>query len=162
MYSYQRMELYMNRKELEQDEEFISFLRSKYRYDCDKLWMFDESNSSPTKGEWRPVREADNGNGYLNVTVTYKKKGYHFFYHRLVFLLNNGYFASIIDHIDRNKYNNKIENLRAVNQSENCLNRKSGQNNKGKCPYLGVSYRADKRKYQAQIIVNHKRKYLGR
>ena len=35
-----------------------------------------------------------------------------------------------IDHIDRNKKNNKVENLRWITQQKNCLNRQVHKNNK--------------------------------
>ena len=46
--------------------------------------------------------------------------------HRIVFLLCNGYLNSdeVIDHIDGNPENNKIENLRSVPYAVNSRNRK--------------------------------------
>lgn len=42
--------------------------------------------------------------------------------HRLAFLYVYGYLPPLIDHIDRNKNNNAIENLRGVDHSENRKN----------------------------------------
>ena len=55
-----------------------------------------------------------------------------------------------IDHIDRNRINNHINNLRIVTPQQNCFNR----NAKG--------YYLDKHnKYVAQIKLNRKIKHLG-
>lgn len=151
----------MNRKELEQDLDFQAFLKKKYRYQ-NGLQILDMANNSPTKGQWRDVAKVDNGNGYLNVNVRYNKKAYHFFQHRLVFFLVNGYFGEIIDHKDRLRTNNNPNNLRSVTQSENCLNRISRSKPSGKTPYLGVSWKSSKSKYEAKITHERKGIYIGR
>ncbi len=55
--------------------------------------------------------------------------------HRLIYAWHNGEIGKslLIDHIDRNKKNNKIENLRAVSASENSQNRKKPVNNTSGC-----------------------------
>ena len=42
--------------------------------------------------------------------------------HRIIFLLHNGYLPECIDHINRIKHDNRIENLRAATSSENQRN----------------------------------------
>lgn len=44
--------------------------------------------------------------------------------HRIVFWIHHGYIPDYIDHIDRNRTNNKIENLRECNQHQNGGNTK--------------------------------------
>ena len=48
--------------------------------------------------------------------VTYKE-------HQLVFLIMIGGIPDTIDHIDRDRANNKLSNLRIVNKHQNCTNR---------------------------------------
>ena len=61
----------------------------------------------------KKVKQGDKAGTFDNegyVVVRYKGKGYKA--HRLVFLMFNGYLPDQIDHIDCDKSNNKIENLR--------------------------------------------------
>ena len=62
----------------------------------------------------------------------------------------------VVDHIDRNKLNNNLENLRWATISINCRNKKST----GK--YMrGVSKTANGKRFKVQIRINGKSKYLG-
>jgi hypothetical protein len=65
--------------------------------------------------------------GYRYGTV----RGVNALEHRLIFLWHNGYYPEQqIDHIDRCRSNNRIENLREVSQICNSRNRKVQANNK--------------------------------
>ena len=57
--------------------------------------------------------------GYLTVRVNYTS----YYQHRIVFLLANGYMPEEVDHKDRNKINNRPDNLRDTTGSANCQNR---------------------------------------
>lgn len=54
-------------------------------------------------------------NGYLRASIY----GVKYSIHRLVFQAFHGYLPKYIDHIDGNRANNSLENLREVTQSEN-------------------------------------------
>lgn len=62
-----------------------------------------------------------------------------------------------IDHVNRNPFDNRWENLRLADMSLQMRNR----NNFGKSPYKGVCFRADLQKWNAYAWVNGKRKHLG-
>jgi len=64
-----------------------------------------------------------------------------------------------IDHIDRNKSNNRIENLRAVDQTHNNYNTKVRNNNE--LGVRGVSTKAKSGKYYSRITHKGKIEYLG-
>lgn len=56
--------------------------------------------------------------------------GKYYLKHRLVYLYHHGYFPPkplVIDHINRNRFDNRIENLRAVTKSVNQRNNKHRQ-----------------------------------
>lgn len=80
--------------------------------------------------------------------------------HRLVWLIEHGRFPDLeLDHIDGNKLNNQIGNLREVNRKQNCENKGVQKNNQ--LGIRGVSYKPRLRKYVAQIQHNGVNKHLG-
>ncbi len=82
--------------------------------------------------------------------------------HRLIYAWHNGKIADgrVIDHIDGNKKNNKIENLRAVTKSQNSQNSKLQSNNIS--GIRGVHFNNERQKWVATIYKNKKLKSLGR
>ena len=78
--------------------------------------------------------------------------------HRLVWKYHYGKDPrEFIDHIDGNKTNNNMENLREATTQQNSFNRGPSKNNK-----LGIKgVRKQKNKYTARIIINGKNKHLG-
>lgn len=78
-----------------------------------------------------PVRERGDG-GYLAVDLHDDKETRTAYVHRVVYIAAHGSIPETyeIDHIDRNRHNNSLINLRAVHRSDNGLNRdQGGQNN---------------------------------
>lgn len=63
------------------------------------------------------------------------------------------------DHANRDRLDNRRENLRICTQSQNQSNRAIGTNNTS--GYKGVSWRPEKSKWLAHITVNGQRKHLG-
>jgi hypothetical protein len=65
----------------------------------------------------------------------------------------------LVDHIDGNKLNNQLSNLRLVNYSQNGWNsEKRKRNTSG---YKGVSWNKGKRMWKSSIMVNRKQIFLG-
>lgn len=93
-------------------------------------------------------------NGY----VTSKIDGEVVKLHRFLFRLTK-YDKEEVDHISRNCLDNRRENLRLVNRSQNCINRKTPSSNTSgvKGVYKPVGYD----KWIAQINYEGKRVYLG-
>lgn len=79
--------------------------------------------------------------------------------HRLAWLYIYGEYPSVIDHIDRNRSNNSISNLRIATRRENTVNRSS----LSKCAsgYTGVHWQANAGKWAASVTIKGKRIYLG-
>jgi hypothetical protein len=99
----------------------------------------------------------DNGFGYLRITVL----GKSFYAHRLAWFYCHKVFPKgEIDHINGNKQDNRIENLRDVTPQANAQN-KVAATSKSKTQMLGVSWHKKAKKWQAHICVYKQRKYLG-
>ena len=79
--------------------------------------------------------------------------------HRLIFFYHYGYFPKMIDHIDLNPLNNKIENLREVTRSQNFWNTPIPKRNKS--GIKNVSWHKASKKWVVQIGVNGENKILG-
>jgi hypothetical protein len=99
-------------------------------------------------------------NGYLRVNVDGKK----YYVHRVVWIYHNGDCGDyLIDHIDGNKMNNEISNLRLSNKSLNGLNRNNARAD-SKSNLIGVLSGFSKkgtRTFQARLTVNGQRIGLG-
>ena len=101
--------------------------------------------------------------GSINGTTGYKVVRVDmviYFVHRLIWLWQYGYFPeNDIDHINRDKTDNRLENLREVTRSCNIKNRPlQGNNSTGVC---GVEYRPKDKRWLARIAHNKEQVYLG-
>lgn len=77
---------------------------------------------------------------------------------RIIFLWHHGRLPRIVDHMDHNTLNDKIDNLRAATNEENNQNTSSHKNSTSK--YLGVSL-YNKKYWVAEIKPFGIKKYLG-
>ena len=94
---------------------------------------------------------------YLGTKI--KGKGYYI--HVIVWFMHNGPIPKgyQIDHLDHNRYNNRIENLRLVTNQENHRNMPIRKDN---CSgYTGVRWVIDRGKWSATICIDGKTKHLG-
>jgi hypothetical protein len=74
--------------------------------------------------------------------------------HRLIFLLHHGYMPPEIDHINGDRQDNRIENLRPANRSENQCNRPALANNTS--GYPGVSWHKKSNAWIVRVMKNGK------
>lgn len=107
------------------------------------------------------LKSAKEGNGYLIVALSKNNKYKSIKIHKLVALAflghtSKGYDGLIVDHIDNNKLNNKLENLQLITARENC-----SKDRKGSSKYTGVSWNKKANKWQSHITINYKLKNLG-
>ena len=79
--------------------------------------------------------------------------------HRLAFLYMTGKYPEYADHKDGNTRNNKWLNLREADHGLNSRNRKKHDNNTS--GYRNVSFRKNRKTWQASVGYNGKRHYLG-
>lgn len=87
--------------------------------------------------------------GYLMFGFDYK----NVYVHRVVWEMHNGQIPDgfEIDHIDRNRSNNKIENLRLATPQQNQRNKSSN----------GFHWLNSRKCFRARININMKEKHLG-
>jgi hypothetical protein len=91
--------------------------------------------------------------GYIRVSVDQKL----LYAHRIIFLMHHGYLPEYIDHVNRNKSDNRIENLRECTLNQNSRNTTVRA---GETGFKGVSS-APKNRFRAYINVDKKQKFLG-
>lgn len=91
------------------------------------------------------------------MTVCLQQKTYSL--HRMIFLYHYGYLPDFIDHIDGNRLNNRIENLRECTQSQNSYNARLRKDNKS--GVKGVCWHKARKRWLASIRVNNKSKHVG-
>lgn len=89
--------------------------------------------------------------------ITLKKKSY--LAHRIIFLLHHGYLPDYLDHIDNDKTNNRIENLRPATVIQNQRNAKIRADNTS--GIKNVCWNKLYGKWYVVIRVDKKRHYLG-
>lgn len=81
--------------------------------------------------------------------------------HRMVYLWHHGKLPVAVDHANRDRLDNRIENLREANHSKNAANTTKIR---GITPYKGVTYKTTgkrKKRFVACITINRKQKALG-
>jgi hypothetical protein len=134
----------------------IDILPSKK--ELSSVFTYNASDGSLRRGS--KIYKNQDKSGYLR--LTYKNKQYYI--HRIVWKIHHGYLPlSIhIDHINRDKSDNRIENLRIVTPKENAKNRDYSNgwsnNTSGK---TGVHWNSLSKKWWARIKVDNKRINLG-
>ena len=89
----------------------------------------------------------DNGNGYKKVTIN----GKSYYLHRLIWWYFNGKPPAMLDHVDGNSENNRIENLRPSDKKTNGWNR--GLTKANTSGYKGVTWNVRKQKWVASITL---------
>jgi hypothetical protein len=104
------------------------------------------------------IAGTDNGKGYLRVKID----GKNYRLHRLAWLYFYGELpVGDIDHINGNKKDNRIENLRDVSKSENMQNQKKAHLNNKTTGLLGVCKHKITNKYVASIRHNKRLIHIG-
>lgn len=112
-----------------------------------------ESRRRWKSGEVVGTKSAD---GYININIDYQV----YRAHRLAWLyMTGGEPASGIDHVNRNRADNRWSNLREASQPENTLNRSAQSNNK--TGYKGVHKIKKTGRFRAVCTVRGNRVNVG-
>ena len=117
-------------------------------------------NGVETKTEiWREVKFCEDNTGYLVAGITIDGKSKKFLKHRVLHLARNPGWdifdnssSNCIDHINRSRTDNSIENLRVVSSQENQFNRSGVK---------GYYWHKSNKKWVAQIMLNGATKTIG-
>jgi len=109
----------------------------------------------------RILKPGINTGGYYYVNLYKNKKVKNKRIHKLVSnaFLDNPENKKCCDHIDRDRKNNNITNLRYATSSENKKNSSIYKNNTSSCP--GVSFKKKCNKWRVEIYINKKKKHIG-
>ena len=112
---------------------------------------------------WKSARKgikAGDKAGYINNGyVQIKLNGKDYRAHRLIFLMHNGWLPEFIDHIDTNRSNNRIENLRAATKAQNGHN--FGVSTHNKSGYRNVYWSDKDNRWRVHLRCNGKRISCG-
>ena len=131
----------------------VDLLKHLFKYDKETGELrWDVKKAGVTYGA---IAGCSNGRGYLVVRVN----GNLYYVHRLIFLMHKGYLPKIIDHINGDKLDNRIENLRSATVGQNQHNRKTNTNNTS--GYKGVCWDKAMKKWRARIKREDKSTHLG-
>ena len=128
-------------------------LLEKLEYRDGNLYWAETRCSRAVKGQ---LAGAIDGKGYRHINF----KGKFYRVHRLVFFMFHGYLPPEVDHINRDRQDNRIENLRASDKNLNKGN--SGMHAHNTSGFRGVSRNSRSGKWHAQIKIHGKQTYLGR
>jgi hypothetical protein len=99
--------------------------------------------------------------GYLQVSLSINGRKKVYKVHQLVAMafmkhVPNGH-TLVINHINLDKTDNRLSNLEIIKNRENCNLKHIVSTSK----YVGVSWRKDRKKWAAEILINSKRIKLG-
>ena len=118
----------------------------EFEFDGTRLKIYENGEMFRwIKGNWRLADTIDNY-GYLRIKINYKNYSQHRIIGMFFLGLDIDDLSSEIDHIDRNKLNNSIDNLRIVSRQQNMFNtsskgyRKTKYGFQGKLKINGIIY----------------------
>ena len=108
----------MNRRnqEILSDEALLAHLKRNYTYDATRGVVVNRKLNRVVKG-------SVNGKGYMLTRLRIGGQHPHIQLHHMVWAVVHGRFPTQIDHINCDKTDNRMENLREVSDAENCENR---------------------------------------
>ncbi len=153
----------MTRKPLPAPDVLRKLLRIDYETGH-LFWQARERECFANEALWRSFNNQYAGkramhsvdsNGYLRGFIN----GVPYSAHRVAFAIHHGFVPDEIDHIDGDKENNRIENLRSVSAAEDSKNK--GITRKNKSGICGVHWNEIDKKWVANITSNYRRFFLG-
>ena len=133
------------------DEEYRVIQLNDYTIKCFRDGRIHTISKRRHKGMWIERTSLPNNRGYIRLNLG----GKWYSAHRLILMAFVGYSDQEIDHINRIKTDNRLENLRYCTRRENQLNRDYVDNAKG------YHWCKEMKKWRAQIKIHNKLIHLG-
>jgi hypothetical protein len=124
-------------------------IKDKLELFKNKGWTYDDKTGDIFSHTGRKSR--GKSNDYIGCGLQYNNKIIKIKAHQLAWYLYYNEVPNIIDHIDRNKQNNKIENLRNITHQQNTFNTNA----------KGYYLHKPTKKYRAYIRINNNLIGLG-
>lgn len=141
-------------RNLPSNETLFNEANRIYQYDLINgglTWKSFKNPNHQGKAKLGEQVGGNDGHGYKMCMLL----GHKFKVHQIVWLLNHNQLPDMpIDHKDRNKENNKIENLRLASDQQNIFNQSSNAKE-----FSGVT--KVKNRYVARLQINGKKIFLG-
>jgi hypothetical protein len=128
-----------------------SDVRKLFGYDANGLFRL---TASPNAVEGKRSHKIHR-DGYKGFRVNGTVYGEH----RLVWLYHFGVMPALIDHINGDRADNRVENLRVATPSQNICNSRLAKNNTSGAK--GVIWAKDRNQWRARIVSCGVRKWLG-
>ena len=145
----------------DRDLPSVDYLRQRLRYDAATGTLYWNAHPALPK-KWngryagREAFTAVRNTGYKHGRVD----GQAYQAHRVVWAMHHGVWPEgLIDHINQDKTDNRIENLRVVDARENQRNQRIRRNNTS--GVMGVSFFHQTQRWSAYITVNRRKHHLG-
>lgn len=147
----------------------VEWVRERLAYDRDTgtlTWRDRPGDDHQTKA-WRTkyagkVAGSAIRSGYIEIAFSLGGgRRVRTYAHRVAWLIATGAWpAACIDHIDGDRTNNRLSNLRQATLAQNAWN--TGARSWSKSGIKGVSWESSRQKWFASIVVNRKQIALGR
>ena len=133
--------------------KLLEYIHSRFEYNPELGRLISKISSGThkyrhIKGEL--VKGAATGDGYREIFF----RNHRLREHRLIYLMCHGFLPEMLDHIDGNKLNNKIENLRSCSGSQNQFNKKIPKNNT--TGFKGILFNKKENRYFGRVRVSGK------
>ena len=129
-------------------------------YQVSNLGNVKSLNYNNTKKE-KHLKKILRTNGYYIVCLMAKSKRKNFLIHQLVAMAFLGHIPNgntlVVDHINDNKTDNRLENLQIVTHRYNTKKTQDRYSSK----YKGVCWHRASQKWCSQIVINKSNKHLG-
>lgn len=130
-------------------------LKEHLEYRDGHLWWIKLPKQASKIDQSKPAGHTNNSR-YRAITIN----GRRYLEHRLVWLYHFGKWPDMeLDHINGDRNDNRIENLREVTRQQNLFNSVSKG---GTSKYKGVSWDKNRNKWVAQYMLDRKHYYIGR